>query len=65
MTGVLHWSDDGVTYQPLMGGPAGPTGPVGPQGPTGPVGPSEVAVGSAAPTDPATLLWIDEGSNYP
>jgi hypothetical protein len=25
----------------------------------------EVAVGLVAPTNPATLLWIDEGSNYP
>jgi hypothetical protein len=27
--------------------------------------PTEVAVGTVAPTDPETLLWIDEGSNYP
>lgn len=25
----------------------------------------EVAVGLVAPTNPSTLLWIDEGSNYP
>lgn len=31
----------------------------------GEVAPKEVAVGTVAPTDPATLLWIDEGSNYP
>jgi hypothetical protein len=56
MTGVLHWSDDGVNYYPLMGGPAGPAGDPGPPGPEGGEG---VEVGPTPPAVPEVVLWVD------
>lgn len=50
--GVLIYVESGVLKT------RNPSGDITPLSP-------EVAVGTVEPTDPNTLLWIDEGSNYP
>lgn len=60
---VLYYRDPADNQWKAISNIPGPTGPTGPTGPAGTT--QEVQVGTVAPTNPAILLWIDEGTNYP